>query len=103
MKEKTLLMVLFILCIEPFIPTCVLAKSQVSAEKGAEPVIEKVNINRASAKELAKKLKGIGLNKAKCIVDYREKYGNFVAIDQLKEVKGIGQSILDANKALIAL
>jgi competence protein ComEA len=63
----------------------------------------KININTATAEELAAKLNGIGLNKAKLIVEYREKYGSFVAIEQLKEVKGIGQTILDKNLAILTL
>lgn len=62
-----------------------------------EASISKVNINQASATELAEKLNGIGLSKAKKIVEYREKFGPFVSIEQLKEVSGIGQSIIDRN------
>ncbi|WP_392566367.1 ComEA family DNA-binding protein [Utexia brackfieldae] len=63
--------------------------------------VAQVNINSASAQELADKLQGIGLNKAQRIVEYREQYGPFVSIEQLKEVKGIGQSILDKNLDII--
>lgn len=59
--------------------------------------LSQVNINQASAEELATNLNGVGLNKAKKIVEYREKFGPFVSIEQLKEVSGIGQSILERN------
>lgn len=62
-----------------------------------------ININTASAEELAHGLNGIGLNKAKKIIEYREKFGPFVTIEQLKEVSGIGQSILDKNAGKISL
>lgn len=62
-----------------------------------------ININTASAEELAKILDGIGLSKAKKIVEYRDKFGPFVTIEQLKEVAGIGQSILDKNISKISL
>ncbi|MBC9131600.1 helix-hairpin-helix domain-containing protein [Frischella sp. Ac48] len=62
-----------------------------------------VNINTASAEELVKGLNGIGLNKAKKIIEYRDKFGPFVTIEQLKEVSGIGQSILDRNNGKISL
>jgi len=65
--------------------------------------IEQVNINHASAEDLAKNLNGIGLNKAKKIVEYREKFGPFVSIEQLKEVSGVGQSILDTNVGKLIL
>lgn len=65
--------------------------------------MKQVNINIASAEELAKDLNGIGLNKAKRIVEYRDKFGPFISIEQLKEVSGIGQSILDKNIGRMAL
>ncbi|WP_392552663.1 helix-hairpin-helix domain-containing protein [Orbus wheelerorum] len=65
--------------------------------------IEQININQSSAEDLARNLNGIGLNKAKKIVEYREKFGPFVSIEQLKEVSGIGQSILDANVGKLIL
>ncbi|WP_392564775.1 helix-hairpin-helix domain-containing protein [Orbus wheelerorum] len=74
------------------------------------PIIEQqkieqinININQSSAEDLARNLNGIGLNKAKKIVEYREKFGPFVSIEQLKEVSGIGQSILDANVGKLIL
>jgi competence protein ComEA len=48
---------------------------------------EKLNLNKASAKELAK-VKGLNPNKAKAIVAYRKKHGDFKSVDDLKEVKG---------------
>ena len=48
-----------------------------------------VNINTANADEL-KALKGIGDTRAKDIIDYRTKNGNFKSVDDLEKVKGIG-------------
>lgn len=48
---------------------------------------DKVNINTASAKELMK-VKGLNSAKAKAIVSYRKKHGDFKSTDDLKEVKG---------------
>lgn len=64
---------------------------------------QRISINNASAEELAAHLKGIGLNKAKRIVEYREKYGLFTRIEQLQEVPGIGQTIYQKNAELIEL
>lgn len=47
----------------------------------------KVNLNTASAKELMK-VKGLNAAKAKAIVSYRKKHGDFTSVDQLREVKG---------------
>lgn len=48
---------------------------------------DKVNLNKANAKELAK-VKGVNANKAKAIVAYRKKQGDFKSVEDLKNVKG---------------
>ncbi len=68
-----------------------------------EAQIVQVNINTATAEELSKVLTGIGMSKAKKIIEYREKFGPFVSIEQLKEVSGIGQATLDKNIGKITL
>lgn len=47
---------------------------------------DKVDINKASVKELMK-VKGLSAAKAKAIVLYRKKHGDFKSVDDLKEVK----------------
>ena len=49
----------------------------------------KVNINTADAAQL-QKLNGIGEKKAQQIISYRQENGQFKAIDELKQVSGIG-------------
>ncbi len=67
-----------------------------------EQKLTKVNINRASIKDLAA-LKGVGEKKAIAIVQYRTKVGKFKSVDQLAEVKGIGPSIVEKNRKNISL
>ncbi|GAA5525349.1 hypothetical protein Maes01_01918 [Microbulbifer aestuariivivens] len=62
-----------------------------------------VNVNSASAEELAEKLVGIGAVRAKEIVEYRQEFGPFTSIEQLLEVKGVGTATLDKNRARIQL
>ncbi|MBV7315949.1 helix-hairpin-helix domain-containing protein [Shewanella sp. NIFS-20-20] len=62
----------------------------------------RININSASAKELAM-LKGVGASKAQAIVDYRKQHGQFTSIDDLLKVKGIGPKIIDSNRNLLSL
>ena len=50
-----------------------------------------------------KDLPGIGESKAKAIVEYREKNGNFNSIEEIKNVKGIGNSIYEKIKPYISL
>ena len=52
----------------------------------------KVNINTASESELST-LNGIGSSKAKAIIEYRTKNGNFKTIEDIKKVSGISESI----------
>jgi competence protein ComEA len=49
---------------------------------------EKVNINTATSKDLAK-VKGLTAAKAKAIVRYRKKHGEFKSLDDLKSVKSL--------------
>ena len=53
---------------------------------------ERVSINNGSKEELMT-LKGIGEKTAEAIIDYRNKYGLFTNIDDLKNVKGIGKKV----------
>ena len=57
----------------------------------------KVNVNKATAKEIATAL-GISEDNAATIVSYREKNGNFKDIDGLKKVPGIDAQRVDARK-----
>ena len=49
-----------------------------------------VNINTATAEQLAS-LPGIGPKTAERIVEYRQKHGSFKKIEELMNVKGIGE------------
>ncbi|MFK7795705.1 MAG: ComEA family DNA-binding protein [Gammaproteobacteria bacterium] len=62
-----------------------------------------ININQATAQQLADNLNGIGLKKAQAIVQYREKIGSFQTQSQLLNVKGIGAAILKKNESIILL
>lgn len=62
-----------------------------------------VNVNTASAEEIAKSLKGIGLNKAGALIIYRDKHGPFKTLQQLTKVKGIGAATIDKNRENIEL
>lgn len=62
-----------------------------------------VNINNASATELAQKLKGVGASKAAAIIAYREEHGGFNSVEDLLHVKGIGEKLLERNRGKIVL
>lgn len=69
----------------------------------ARVAAEAVSLNQASAQELAAALNGVGLKKAEAIVSYREQYGAFTAIDQLKEVPGMGNALVERNLSRLKL
>jgi len=62
--------------------------------------VQKININTASAEELAQ-LKGIGPSHAAKIVAYREKNGPFKMPEDLVQVSGIGQKTFETNQEFI--
>lgn len=70
-------------------------KSQNQKEK-------KININTATEQEL-ESLKGIGPATAKNIIRYREEYGGFSSIEEIKNVKRIGEKIFEKIKADICV
>ena len=53
-----------------------------------------ININTATASQLTA-LNGIGESKAAAIVEYREQHGDFGSVDELLNVPGIGEKILE--------
>jgi len=75
-------------------PLAALAAFFISSIGMAAPV----NINSASAEEIAEALNGVGLNKAKAIVEYREAYGEFSRADEIVFVRGIGAATFEKNR-----
>ncbi len=75
------------------------SSGKIPGEKEAQ---RKININTASSDEL-QALKGIGPAKAKAIIDYRQAYGGFLVLEEIMEVKGIGQATYNAIKDHICI
>lgn len=69
-----------------------------SPDSGAK----RININTASQQEL-ESLKGIGEEKARAIIEYREKNGPFHVPEDMLRVKGIGPSTLRNIRDLITV
>ncbi len=66
-------------------------------------VAETVNINSSDAQTMAAVLNGIGIKRAEAIVAYRNTHGEFKSIEELKAVRGVGDSIIEKNKNKILL
>ena len=62
-----------------------------------------VNVNQATAEEIANNLSGIGAMKAQAIVQWRNANGPFSSADQLTEIKGIGPKTVETNRQDIKL
>lgn len=60
------------------------------AQTGSAPAGEKVNLNTATLEQL-QTLPGVGPATAKSIVEYRNKVGKFTKIEDILNVKGIGE------------
>jgi len=85
-----------------------LSAAPASATAVAEPVpivaqaeaqqAPRLDLNNADALTLQKELNGIGKAKAEAIVAYREANGPFASVDELLEITGIGNALLERNR-----
>ena len=71
-------------------------------EKNIESNNKKVSINNASKEQLMT-LPGIGEAKANSVIEYRTSNGDFKAIEEIKNVSGIGDLVFEKIKDYITL
>jgi competence protein ComEA len=64
---------------------------------------EPLDINTATAEQLAETMVGVGKVKAQAIVQDRDKNGRFKSIDDLARVKGIGSATIEKNRGKITV
>lgn len=62
-----------------------------------------VDINQADTATMIANWKGIGEKKAKAIVAYRKKNGPFADINDLADVKGIGEGLIKNNRKYMSV
>jgi competence protein ComEA len=67
-----------------------LAPAAAMAQKSKAASTEKINLNTATAEQL-QTLPGIGPSLAKTIIEHRTKSGKFNKVEELLNVKGIGE------------
>lgn len=96
---STLMIALFSSCISP----AIYADDDTDGLKAMDQLVFEVNVNNATAIELAEKLDGVGKARAQLIIEYREKHGPFTSLDQLLNVKGIGAATIEKNREKIRL
>lgn len=69
----------------------------------AQPPASLLNLNTADAFTLQQELAGIGKTKAEAIVAYRDANGPFASVDELLEIKGIGNALLERNRGKLVV
>lgn len=78
------------------------AAPKAPATKAVPQKVGAININTADATALTE-LDGIGPAKAAAIVDYRKQHGPFKSVEQLADVKGIGDAFIEKNRDRISV
>lgn len=78
-------------------------KGVVQTEVTKKPEVGlKININMATIEELDK-LPGVGPAIAQRIIDYRDKNGGFMNVEEIKLVSGIGEKLFEKIKDKISI
>lgn len=92
-----------IVVVSSLFSSAVLANENIgSVVTNVQTTEQKLNINQASFEQLIA-LKGIGPAKAQAILDYIEQHGHLVSLDELLEIRGIGQRLLAKLKLQLSL
>ncbi len=55
-------------------------------------IVKRMNLNRATADDLCT-LPGVGATLSRAIIEYREKYGDYVDIDELLDIEGMTRDL----------
>ena len=100
---SSVLVVLFLLFNSTVVPA---ADTSQAAREGKGTLVatgeQKVNINTADVSTLTR-LKGVGPQLAKRIAAFRKSNGPFAKAEDLMQVKGVGEKIVERNKEVIAV
>jgi comEA protein len=78
------------------------AQEKAPANKSSAAVTTPVNLNTATAAEL-QALPGVGAATARLIIEHREKNGGFKKIEELMNIKGIGEKSFLKLKAMVTV
>ena len=76
--------------------------AQVTERPKKNKLVEKIHLNGASKQQLTL-LPGIGNAVAEKIIEYRKEHGAFKELDELKNVKGIGEKKFEKLKELVEI
>jgi competence protein ComEA len=83
------------------VPALVLGLGVAAAAEDARKLQGVVNVNTASVEEL-QLLPGVGEARARAIVDLRKQRGGLKSLEDLRDVKGIGEASLERLRPFVA-
>lgn len=69
-----------------------------SVKKKPPLIIHKIDLNSADLSMLTGSVKGIGKKRAEAIIAYRKSHHGFKSLEELADVKGLGQHFVAANR-----
>lgn len=84
------------------VPDITLNANQVSSQTTVDQTLGKVNLNTGLREELLT-LPGVGEVMADRIIAYREEIGLFTCVEDLLNVKGIGEKMLEKLRDLVTV
>ena len=94
------LLATLVVCLMLAAPSAAAAQGKPSPAAKAAPAV--INLNTASAAQI-EALPGVGASTAKRIIEYRDKNGGFKKVEELMNVKGIGEKSFLKLKSLISV
>lgn len=59
---------------------------------------QKIDLNKADLSGLTGSFKGIGKKRAEAIIAYRDSHQGFKSVEELAEVRGLGQHFMETNR-----
>lgn len=83
----------------------VLSVSDLQQVKQGEPdelTFHKIDLNTATADDL-NDIPGVGPAVAKAIIEYRDEYGDYYKVEELKDVKGISDELYESIKEYVTV
>ncbi len=98
--KKVVTLVIMLACMVTFSGVVSQAAPQALADSASVQAM--VNLNQAEVEQLAT-LPGIGPAIAQRIIEYRSKVGGFTSIDQVLQVKGVGEKTLGKISSMVTV